>query len=67
MSKFEPNQIISLQNTLIQVKLLLQIFKTMEKSEFCVMIKHYFLMEKTQFKPINGLISVIWMLLYWNQ
>ena len=32
MSKFEPNRIISLQITLIEVKLLLQIFKTMEKS-----------------------------------
>ena len=46
MSKFEPNQIISLQIIVIQVKLLLQIFKTMEKSEFCVLIKHCFLMGK---------------------
>ena len=28
------------------MKLLLQIFKTMEKSEFCVLIKHCFLMRK---------------------
>ena len=41
MSKFEPNQI-----TVIQVKLLLQIFKTMEKSEFHVLIKHCFLIGK---------------------
>ena len=46
MLKFEPNQIISLQITVIQVKLLLQIFKTMEKSEFCVLIKHWYLMGK---------------------
>ena len=31
MSKFEPNRIISLQITLIEVKQLLQIFKTMKK------------------------------------
>ena len=46
VSKFEPNQPISLQITVIKVKLLLQIFKTMEKSEFCVLIKHRFLMGK---------------------
>ena len=46
MSKFEPNQVISLQITVIQVKLLLQIFKTMEKSEFRVLIKHCFLIGK---------------------
>ena len=34
MSKFEPNSIISLQITVILVKLLLQIFKTMKKSKF---------------------------------
>ena len=46
MSKFEPNWIISLQITFIWVKLLLQIFKTMEKSEFRVLIKHCLLMGK---------------------
>ena len=46
MSKFEPSWIISLQIIVIQVKLLLQIFKTMEKSEFHVLIKHCFLMGK---------------------
>ena len=59
MSKFEFNRIISLQITVIQVKLLLQIFKTMEKSEFCMLIKHCFLMRKILFKQNNGLISVI--------
>ena len=59
VSKIEPNQIISLQITIIQVKLLLQIFKTMEKSEFRVLIKHYFLIGKILFKQINSLISVI--------
>ena len=34
MSKFEPNQIIGLHITVILMNLLLQIFKTMEKSEF---------------------------------
>ena len=43
MLKFEPNRIISLQ---ITVKPLLQIFKTMEKSKFRVLIKHCFLMGK---------------------
>ena len=38
----------------------MQIFKTMEKSEFCVLI---FWWEKMQFKQSNGLISVIWTLL----
>ena len=46
VSKFEPNWIIILQIKVIQVKLLLQIFKTIEKSEFCVLIKHCFLMGK---------------------
>ena len=46
MSKFEPNQTISLHITVIQVKLLLWIFKTMEKTEFRVLIKHCFLMGK---------------------
>ena len=46
VSQFEPNRIISLQITVIQVKLLLQIFKTIEKSEFHVLIKHCFLMGK---------------------
>ena len=46
VSKFEPNWIISLQITVIQVKLLLQIFKTIKKSEFRVLIKHCFLMGK---------------------
>ena len=46
VSKFEPNQIISLQITVIQVKLLLHIFKTMENSEFRVLIEHCFLMGK---------------------
>ena len=39
--------------------LLLQIFKTMEKSEFRVLIKHCFPMEKKQFKKRSGLIRVI--------
>ena len=46
VSKFEPKQIITLQITVIQVKLLLQIFKTMIKSQFRVLIKHCFLMGK---------------------
>ena len=46
MSKFEPNWIISLQITVLKLKLLLQIFKTMEESEFCVLRKHCFLMGK---------------------
>ena len=46
VSKFEPNRIISLQITIIYVKLLLQIFKTREKSEFPALVKHWFLMEK---------------------
>ena len=58
MSKFEPNQIISLQITLIQVKLPLQIFKTMGKSEFRVLIMHCVFMGKILFKQCNGLISV---------
>ena len=45
------------------MKLLLQIFKSMEKSEFHVLIKHCFLMEKILFKQSNGLMSVIWTLL----
>ena len=39
--------------------LLLQIFKTMEKSEFRVLIKHCFLIGKIMSKQRNGLISVI--------
>ena len=46
VSKFEPNQIISLQIRVIWVKLLLLIFKAMEKSAFRVLIKHCFLMGK---------------------
>ena len=46
MSKFEPSWIISLQITVIWVKLLLQVFKTMEKSNFRVLIKLCFLMGK---------------------
>ena len=42
--------------------LLLQIFKTMEKSEFRVLIKHCILMEKIQSQQSSGLISVIWTL-----
>ena len=60
VSKLKPNRI---QITVIQVKLLLQIFKTMEKSEFRVLIKHCFVMGKILFKPSNGLISVIQTLL----
>ena len=41
------------------MKLLLQILKTMEKSEFCVLIKHCFLMGKILFKQTKDLISVI--------
>ena len=41
------------------MKLLLQIFKTMEKSEFRLLIKHCFLMRKILFKQINGQKSVI--------
>ena len=44
MSNFEPNRIISWQITAIYVKLLLQIFKTMEKSGLRMLIKHCFLM-----------------------
>ena len=50
-----------------QLYLLLQIFKTMEKSEFCVLIKHCFLMGKILFKQSNRLISVIQTLLCWKQ
>ena len=35
----------------------------MEKSEFHMLIKHFFLMEKILFKQSNGLISVIQTLL----
>ena len=66
VSKFEPNRIISLQITVIYVKLLLQIFKTVKKSEFCMLIKHCFLIGK-KYCSSNGLISVIWTLLRWNQ
>ena len=51
MSKFEFNRIINLQITVIYVKLLLQIFKTMEKSEFRVLIKHCFLIGKNTVQP----------------
>ena len=47
------------QITFIQVKLLLQIFKTIEKSEFRVLIKHCFLMGKILIKQSKRLISVI--------
>ena len=49
------------------MKLLLQIFKTLEKSEFRTLIKHYFLMGKILFKQSNGLISIIQNLLYQKQ
>ena len=49
------------------MKLLLQIFKTMEKSEFRVLIKHCFLIGKILFKQSNDLISVIWTLLHQKQ
>ena len=49
------------------MKVLLQIFKTVEKSEFHVLIKHCFLMEKILFKQTNGLISVIQTLLRQKQ
>ena len=49
------------------MRLLLQIFKTMEKSEFRVLIKHCFLMGKIQFKQSNGLVSFIRTLLRWKQ
>ena len=45
----------------------MQIFKTMEKSEFYVLIKHCFLMRKILFKQSNSLISVIWTLLHQKQ
>ena len=45
----------------------LKIFKTMEKSEFCALIKHYFLIEKIQFTQSNGLISVMRILLRQKQ
>ena len=45
-----------------------QIFKTIEESEFCVLIKHCFLTgEKLLFKQSNGLISIIWILFHWKQ
>ena len=43
----------------IQAKVLLEIFKTMEKSEFRVLIYHCIQMGKILFKQSNGLISVI--------
>ena len=47
---------------------MLQIFKTMEKSEFHVLLKHCFMMwGKILFKQSNGLINVIWILLHWKQ
>ena len=42
MLKFEPNQIISLQISYLSEATITN-FKTMEKSEFCVLIKHCFL------------------------
>ena len=45
----------------------MQIFKTMEKSEFCVLIKHCFLMVKILFKQSNGLIRVIQTLFHQKQ
>ena len=48
-----------LQIAVIQMTLLLYIFKSMEKYEFHVLIKHCFLMGKILFKQNNGLISVI--------
>ena len=38
---------------------MLQIFKPMKKSEFCVKIKHCSLMGKILFKQSNDLINVI--------
>ena len=49
------------------MKLLLQIFKTMEKSEIHVLIKHCFLMGKNTVQAKHGFISVIWTLLHWKQ
>ena len=46
----------------------MQIFKSIEKSEFQMLIKHCFLRrKKTLFKQNNGLISVIQTLLHWKQ
>ena len=45
----------------------MQILKTIEKSEFCVLIKHCFLMGGIPFKQSTGIISVIWTLLLQKQ
>ena len=45
----------------------MQIFKTIEKSEFLVLIKHCFLMGKILSKQSSGLISVIWTLIHQKQ
>ena len=66
VSKFKRNRIFSLQIIVIQVKLLLQIFETMKKSEFCVLIKHWFLIRKN-FKKSNDLTSLIRTLLCQEQ
>ena len=49
------------------MKLLLKIFKTIEKSEFRVLIKHCLIMGKILFTQNNGLKSVIQTLLHWKQ
>ena len=49
------------------MKLLLQIFKTMIKSEFYMLIKHCFGWEKILFKQSNSLLSVIRTMLCWKQ
>ena len=49
------------------MKQLLQIFKTMEKSEFRVLIKHCFLMGNILFKQSNGFIGIIRTLLLEKQ
>ena len=51
----------------VALDLLLQIFKTIEKLEFHVLIKHCFLMGKILFKQSNGLVSAIWILLRQKQ
>ena len=54
-------------NCLLYFTLLLQIFKTMEKSEFCVLIKHCFLRGKIRFKQSSSFIRVIQTLLHRKQ
>ena len=49
------------------MKLQFQIFKTMEKIEFYVLIKHYFLVGKKLFNQSNDLISVIRTLHRWSK